>query len=89
MATKARDSELPAAACRQYAAENFSVGTMVRRYEAIYQAAIATRDEARLLAAHPVEVRPKRSERVPVAGARAAVRAVREPPVVAQAADRG
>ncbi len=89
MAARAREAELPAAACRQYAAEHFSVDTMVRRYEAIYQAAIATRDEARLLAAHPVELRHKRSERIAVAGARAAVRAVRQAPAVAQAADRG
>ncbi len=43
MARRAKESPISSASCRQYVADEFSLDLMARRYEAVYQAAVAER----------------------------------------------
>ncbi len=58
MASRARDLNLSSVGCRRYVLENFSIATMVRRYEGVYQGALAQRREARRLASRAVDTTP-------------------------------
>ncbi len=47
MAARARSLQIGAASCRRYVQEHFSIDAMVRRYERVYEGAIAHRQELR------------------------------------------
>ena len=66
MAVRARGPGVPAASCRAHVAEHFSVEAMVRRYETVYQAAVASREEPRRVLARPAEHAQKLTERTAV-----------------------
>lgn len=70
MAVRARDRQISPASCRQYVAHNFSLDLMVRRYEAVYETAIAEREALHRPAPRPArQMQPKVAEPtgVPVA----------------------
>ena len=58
MAARARGLALSPVACRRYAAEHFSIDTMARRYERVYQDAIARRLETRRTVPQAARPRP-------------------------------
>jgi glycosyltransferase involved in cell wall biosynthesis len=55
MAARARAPRVSPASCRAHVADHFSVETMVRRYEAVYRAAVASREEPRRVSARSGE----------------------------------
>jgi glycosyltransferase involved in cell wall biosynthesis len=67
MAAHARAIDLEAAACRRYVDENFSIDKMVRRYEGVYQGALAERRERRHALPRPARPQPAVKERAATA----------------------